>query len=55
MNIEDHEGLRPDDMPSCIVATDDCSEVITSNRNHRMEMLSQLVKKVYILMLNFSI
>ncbi|XP_059173061.1 serine/threonine-protein phosphatase 6 regulatory ankyrin repeat subunit B-like isoform X2 [Physella acuta] len=45
VNIEDHEGLRPDDMPSCIVATDDCSEVISSNRNHRMEMLSQLIKK----------
>ncbi|CAL1545270.1 unnamed protein product [Lymnaea stagnalis] len=45
VNIEDHDGLRADDIPTCVVVTDDCREVITFNRLRRIEMLSDLVRK----------
>ncbi|CAG5119233.1 unnamed protein product, partial [Candidula unifasciata] len=45
INMEDHEGLRADDVPTCSAVTDDCREVIVFNRSKRLEMLSDLVKK----------
>ncbi|XP_005098393.2 ankyrin-3 [Aplysia californica] len=45
VNIEAHDGLRPDDIPACLAATDDCREIIAFNRVQRLEMLSELVRK----------
>uniref|UniRef100_A0A2C9LW87 Uncharacterized protein n=1 Tax=Biomphalaria glabrata TaxID=6526 RepID=A0A2C9LW87_BIOGL len=44
VNMEDHVGLRADDIPQCVWTIDDCKEVIIFNRNKRMESLSQSVK-----------
>ncbi|KAK3767661.1 hypothetical protein RRG08_022696 [Elysia crispata] len=48
VNLEDHDGLRPDDIPVCSrisALQDDCTEVIRFNRTRRLEMLSDLVRK----------
>ncbi|GFR73356.1 ankyrin-2 [Elysia marginata] len=48
VNLEDHDGLRPDDIPVCSrtsMMLDDCSEVIRFNRTRRLDMLAELVRK----------
>ncbi|XP_071103515.1 serine/threonine-protein phosphatase 6 regulatory ankyrin repeat subunit B-like isoform X3 [Haliotis cracherodii] len=45
VNIEDHDGRRPDDIPSCQNVQDDCKEVIDFNRMQRLETLSEKVRK----------
>ncbi|XP_067685629.1 serine/threonine-protein phosphatase 6 regulatory ankyrin repeat subunit B-like isoform X2 [Haliotis asinina] len=45
VNIEDHDGRRPDDIPSCQNVQDDCKEVINFNRMQRLETLSEKVRK----------
>ncbi|KAK6166591.1 hypothetical protein SNE40_023246 [Patella caerulea] len=44
VNVEDHEGRRPDDVPSCIGPDDSC-EIIKYNRKKRLDNLSQSVKE----------
>ncbi|XP_041374461.1 ankyrin-3-like isoform X2 [Gigantopelta aegis] len=45
VNIEDHDGRRPDDIPSYNGSEDDCKEVISFNRSKRLEALSDQVRK----------
>ncbi|GFN91984.1 ankyrin-1-like [Plakobranchus ocellatus] len=47
VNLEDHEGLRPDDIPlgTRSAMLDDCTEVIRFNRTRRLDMLAELVRK----------
>nr|KAG5709649.1 hypothetical protein BaRGS_027674 [Batillaria attramentaria] len=45
VNVEDHHGRRPDDIPLCQGTNDDCHEVIEFNRTRRMETLSERIRK----------